>query len=156
MNSGWNAATRSLLCRDQRDIIRASAVYDYDLLVFRHLVTKLCQVRTRARVCRLYGHGHNSSLDVYRNTVHCRRPDGQGWLGGAGHLTLWLTGARKEAQPTDARPVEPRVRPGRVRCRARAYSCPTISTETSTAGIVPLFSSQCVVSLSSGQPTPGP
>jgi hypothetical protein len=32
----------------------------------------------------------------------------------------------------------------------------TISTEISTAGIVPLFSSQCVVFLSSGQPTPGP
>jgi hypothetical protein len=35
-------------------------------------------------------------------------------------------------------------------------SCLTISTEISTAGIVPLFSSQCVVFLSSGQPTPGP
>ncbi len=34
-----------------------------------------------------------------------------------------------------------------------AYSCPTISTEISTAGIVPLFSSQCVVFLSSGQPS---
>jgi len=33
-------------------------------------------------------------------------------------LTLWLTGARKEAKPTEARPVEPRVRPDRVRCRA--------------------------------------
>ena len=32
--------------------------------------------------------------------------------------TLWLTGARKEAKPTEARPVEPRVRPDRVRCRA--------------------------------------
>ena len=32
----------------------------------------------------------------------------------------------------------------------------TISTEISTAGTVPLFSSQCVVFLSSGQPTPGP
>ena len=41
-------------------------------------------------------------------------------------------------------------------CAAWAYSCPTISTEISTAGIVPLFSSQCVVFLSSGQPTPGP
>jgi hypothetical protein len=29
--------------------------------------------------------------------------------------TLWLTGARKEAKPTEARPVEPRVRPDRVR-----------------------------------------
>ena len=36
------------------------------------------------------------------------------------------------------------------------YSCLTISTEISTAGIVPLFSSQWVVFLSSGQPTPGP
>jgi hypothetical protein len=36
------------------------------------------------------------------------------------------------------------------------YSCLTMSTEISTAGIVPLFSSQCVVFLSSGQPTPGP
>ena len=42
------------------------------------------------------------------------------------------------------------------RCRAWAYSCLPISTEISTAGIVPLFSSQCVVFLSSGQPTPGP
>ena len=32
----------------------------------------------------------------------------------------------------------------------------TKSTEISTAGVVPLFSSQCVVFLSSGQPTPGP
>ena len=31
-----------------------------------------------------------------------------------------------------------------------------ISTEISTAGTVPLFSSQWVVFLSSGQPTPGP
>jgi hypothetical protein len=36
------------------------------------------------------------------------------------------------------------------------YCCLTMSTEISTAGIVPLFSSQCVVFLSSGQPTPGP
>ena len=32
----------------------------------------------------------------------------------------------------------------------------TMSTEISTAGMVPLFSSQCEVLLSSGQPTPGP
>lgn len=43
-----------------------------------------------------------------------------------------------------------------VRSRDRAYSCVTMSTETSTAGIVPRFSSQCRVFLSSGQPTPGP
>jgi hypothetical protein len=36
------------------------------------------------------------------------------------------------------------------------YSRLTMSTEISTAGIVPLFSSQCRVFLSSGQPTPGP
>lgn len=36
------------------------------------------------------------------------------------------------------------------------YSCLTMSTEISTAGIVPLFSSQCVVFASSGQPRPGP
>ena len=36
------------------------------------------------------------------------------------------------------------------------HSCLTISTEISTAGIVPLFSSQWVVFRSSGQPTPGP
>jgi D-alanyl-D-alanine carboxypeptidase len=35
-------------------------------------------------------------------------------------------------------------------------ACLTMSTEISTAGIVPLFSSQCVVFRSSGQPTPGP
>jgi hypothetical protein len=33
-------------------------------------------------------------------------------------LTLWISGARKEAKPTEARPVEPRVRADRVRCRA--------------------------------------
>jgi len=31
-----------------------------------------------------------------------------------------------------------------------------MSTEISTAGVVLLFSSQCVVFLFSGQPTPGP
>ncbi len=36
------------------------------------------------------------------------------------------------------------------------YSCLTMSTEISTAGTAPLFSSQWVVFLSSGQPTPGP
>ena len=36
------------------------------------------------------------------------------------------------------------------------HSCLTISTEISTAGTVPLFSSQWVVFRSSGQPTPGP
>ena len=46
--------------------------------------------------------------------------------------------------------------PAPTGCRAGAYSCPTMSTEISTAGMVPLFSSQCVVFLSSGQPTPGP
>ena len=35
-------------------------------------------------------------------------------------------------------------------------SCVTRSTEISTAVLVPLFSSQCLVFLSSGQPTPGP
>ena len=39
---------------------------------------------------------------------------------------------------------------------ASAYSCLMMSTEISTAGIAPRFSSQCVVFLSSGQPTPGP
>jgi hypothetical protein len=34
--------------------------------------------------------------------------------------------------------------------------CVKRSTEISTAVIVPLFSSQCLVFLSSGQPTPGP
>jgi hypothetical protein len=37
-----------------------------------------------------------------------------------------------------------------------AHACLTMSTEISTAGIAPLFSSQCVVFLSSGQPGPGP
>jgi hypothetical protein len=36
------------------------------------------------------------------------------------------------------------------------YCCLTMSTDISTAGVVPLFSSQCSVLLSSGQPTPGP
>ena len=36
------------------------------------------------------------------------------------------------------------------------YVCLTISTEISMAGVVPLFSSQCKVCLSSGQPSPGP
>jgi hypothetical protein len=33
-------------------------------------------------------------------------------------LTLWLAVARKEAKPTEGRPVEPRVRSDHVRCRA--------------------------------------
>jgi hypothetical protein len=33
-------------------------------------------------------------------------------------LTLWLTGAREEGKPTEAHPVQLRVRPDRVRCRA--------------------------------------
>ena len=37
-----------------------------------------------------------------------------------------------------------------------AYSCRTTSTEISTAGTAPLFSSQWTVFRSSGQPTPGP
>jgi hypothetical protein len=32
--------------------------------------------------------------------------------------TLWLPGARKEAKPAEAHPVEPRVRPDRARCGA--------------------------------------
>ena len=39
---------------------------------------------------------------------------------------------------------------------ATTHSWLTMSTEISTAGIVPLFSSQWVVFRSSGQPTPGP
>jgi hypothetical protein len=58
-----------------------------------------------------------------------------------------LTGARKEAD---------RLRPDRERYLAWAYPLLTISTEISTAGIVPLFSSQCRVFRSSGQPNPGP
>ena len=42
------------------------------------------------------------------------------------------------------------------RLEAAAHSCLTMSTEIFTAGIAPLFSSQWVVFLSSGQPTPGP
>jgi hypothetical protein len=34
-------------------------------------------------------------------------------LSGNRCLTLWLTGARKEAKSTEARPVEPRVGPDR-------------------------------------------
>ena len=44
-----------------------------------------------------------------------------------------------------------------VGCQGSACSsCLTMSTEISTADVVPRFSSQCVVFLSSGQPTPGP
>jgi hypothetical protein len=39
---------------------------------------------------------------------------------------------------------------------APGYSDLTMSTEISTAGAVPRFSSQCTVCRSSGQPTPGP
>ena len=59
--------------------------------------------------------------------------------------------------------VRPAPHAGRIGARGgagcaglEAYSCRTISTEISTAGIGPRFSSQCVVFLSSGQPTPGP
>jgi hypothetical protein len=63
-----------------------------------------------------------------------------------------------EGQPTHRLTKSPmqgvgRRRPGSVSGPQLAL---TISTEISTAGVVPLFSSQCVVSLSSGQPTPGP
>ncbi len=47
-------------------------------------------------------------------------------------------------------------RPDRINGRACIYACLTISTEISTAGVAPLFSSQWVVFLSSGHPTPGP
>ncbi len=40
--------------------------------------------------------------------------------------------------------------------RVGTHSDRTMSTEISTAATVPRFSSQCVVVLSSGQPTPGP
>lgn len=49
-----------------------------------------------------------------------------------------------------------RVSENKIGLRACAHACLTISTEISTAGIAPLFSSQCVVFLSSGQPNPGP
>jgi len=45
---------------------------------------------------------------------------------------------------------------GAGRWWAIIHSCLTMSTEISTAGIVPLFSSQWVVFRSSGQPAPGP
>jgi hypothetical protein len=41
-------------------------------------------------------------------------------------------------------------------CKPSAGLALTMSTETSTAGIVPRFSSQWFVVRSSGQPTPGP
>jgi len=44
----------------------------------------------------------------------------------------------------------------RVECRAVAHFGLKMSTEISTAGIVPRFSSQCMVFLSSDQPGPGP
>ena len=42
------------------------------------------------------------------------------------------------------------------RAELNAYGCLTMSTEISTAGVVPLFSSQWTVLRSSGQPSPGP
>jgi len=56
----------------------------------------------------------------------------------------------------ELRQLHPLVGRPRGKCQAGAYCCLTISTEISTAGVVPRFSSQCVVFLSSGQPTPGP
>jgi hypothetical protein len=43
-----------------------------------------------------------------------------------------------------------------VHHEAEQHSDRTMSTEISTAGTVPRFSSQCLVFRSSGQPTPGP
>jgi hypothetical protein len=53
---------------------------------------------------------YNSAITVNRNRQHLLVENYTG--------TLWLTGARKEAKPAEARPVEPRVRPDRVRRRA--------------------------------------
>ena len=50
--------------------------------------------------------------------------------------------------------VRPRRKPNDL--AATDQSCVTRSTEISTAVLIPLFSSQCLVFLSSGQPTPGP
>jgi hypothetical protein len=71
-----------------------------------------------------------------------------------GRLKLHRRHLTRPTRPSRASPAPWRARP--TMGRPRPYSCLTISTEISTAGIVPLFSSQCVVFLSSGQPTPGP
>ena len=65
-----------------------------------------------------------------------------------GDRTVWAWGSGYSGHPTHRR--------GEGRCRPRAQALLTISTEISTAATVPLFSSQWVVFLSSGQPTPGP
>jgi hypothetical protein len=53
--------------------------------------------------------------------------------------------------------VDTPKRSSRLRAQGRqGFSCLTISTEISTAGIAPLFSSQWIVFRSSGQPRPGP
>ena len=60
------------------------------------------------------------------------------------------------------REIEPQTRRSRERLTTSPpgqksyWANRMISTEISTAGTVPLFSSQWVVFLSSGQPTPGP
>lgn len=58
--------------------------------------------------------------------------------------------------PTGGADCEPACLLGSDLLRYRAQLALTMSTDISTAGVVPLFSSQCVVFLSSGQPTPGP
>ena len=59
-------------------------------------------------------------------------------------------------RPWLAVPLENAVPPSPSWPRSRRYSDRTMSTEISTAGTVPRFSSQCLVFRSSGQPTPGP
>lgn len=63
---------------------------------------------------------------------------------------------KTSAVPGDAGRDPPLARLDRLGVPAGAHACLTISTEISTAAIAPLFSSQWVVFLSSGQPTPGP
>jgi hypothetical protein len=66
-----------------------------------------------------------------------------------------LSGKEEGAQRLTTSPIQ--LSGGdRGKWRAATYCCLTMSTEISTAGVVPLFSSQCMVLLSSGQPSPGP
>ena len=72
----------------------------------------------------------------------------------AASLASFVTGAEC---PNHESAVQHTDRPVPARSRSAPTSVWLIrSTEISTAVTVPLFSSQCLVFLSSGQPTPGP
>lgn len=81
---------------------------------------------------------------------------GQAWMSREHARVAWKRRAVAERRRTG--PALLRLSTALPRCATLefSYAYRTMSTEISTAGVDPLFSSQCLVWRSSGQPTPGP